>query len=53
MSKTCDKRRPYFLSAVPQSDLVRKFTLYSGTLITTFFITGILATFLINARLAG
>ncbi len=53
MSKTCDKRRPYLLSALPQSDLVRKFTLYSGALITTFFITGILSTFLINARLAG
>ena len=53
MSKTCDKRRPYLLSAVPQSDLVRKFSLYSGALMTTFFITGILATFLIKARLAG
>ncbi len=53
VSKTCDKRRPYLLSAVPQSDLVRRLVMKSGALITTFFIAGILATFLINARFAG
>ena len=53
MSKTCDKRRPYLLSALPQSEMVRKFTMYSGALIAAFFISGILATILIKSRITG
>jgi len=53
MSNTLDKRRPYLLSAVPESDLIRKLSIYSAGLITTFFLAGVLATYMINARLSG
>lgn len=53
ISQTRDKRRPYLLSAVPQFNLVRKYTFNASALITTFFIAGALATFFINVRLAS
>lgn len=53
MVKTCDKRRPYLLSAIPQSSLISNYTFYSNILIVIFFISGALATWLINTRLAG
>ncbi|MEE9552433.1 MAG: GIDE domain-containing protein [Gammaproteobacteria bacterium] len=53
VGKTNDKRRPYLLSAIPQSSLIKKYSMYSSVLIIAFFLSGLLATFLINARLAG
>jgi len=53
LSKTCDSRRPYLLSALPQSDLVKRYSWYSSGLIATFFIAGILATWMIGVRLSG
>jgi len=53
LSKTCDSRRPYLLSASPQSDLVKRYSWYSSGLIVTFFIAGILATWMIGVRLSG
>lgn len=50
---THDMRRPFLLSAVPEKELVKKYVTYSSVCITGFFITGILATFLISSRLAG
>lgn len=53
LSKTCDSRRPFLLSALPQSDLVKRYSWYSTGLIVTFFVAGILATWMIVARLSG
>jgi len=53
LSKTCDLRRPYLLSALPQSDLLKRYSWYSTGLIITFFVAGILSTWLIGLRLAG
>ena len=53
LSKTCDLRRPYLLSALPQSDLLKHYSWYSTGLIVTFFVAGILSTWLIGLRLAG
>jgi hypothetical protein len=53
LSKTCDSRRPFLLSALPQSDLVKRYSWYATGLIVMFFVTGILATWMIGARLSG
>ena len=53
MTKTCDKRRPYILSAIPQYALIKKYKYYSTGLIVMFFISGTFATWMINLRLAG
>jgi hypothetical protein len=52
MSNTRDRRRPYLLSAVSQSDMIRRFYYYSISLIILFFICGAIATWLIGVRLA-
>ncbi len=53
LAKTCDSRRPFLLSALPQSDLVKRYSWYSTGLIVTFFVAGILATWMIGARFSG
>jgi hypothetical protein len=53
LSKTCDSRRPFLLSALPQSDLVKRYSIYAAALIVTFFIAGTLATWMIGGRLSG
>jgi hypothetical protein len=53
LGKTCDTRRPYLLSALPQSDLLKRYSWYSTGLIVTFFVAGILSTWLIGLRLVG
>lgn len=53
LSKTCDSRRPFLLSALPQSDLVKRYSLYATSLIVTFFIAGVIATWMIGIRLSG
>ena len=53
MSKTCDKRRPYLLSAISEATLIKMFSHYSTMLIIIFFAAGALATFLISVRLAS
>jgi len=53
MGKTCDKRRPYILSAVPESDLVSRYKLYYRASMIVFFASGAAATWLITLRLAG
>jgi len=53
LSKTCDSRRPFLLSALPQSDLVKRYSIYATGLIMTFFIAGALATWMIGIRLSG
>jgi hypothetical protein len=53
LSKTCDSRRPFLLSALPQSDLVKRYSIYAAALIVTFFIAGTLATWMIGVRLTG
>lgn len=52
LAKTRDSRRPFLLSALPQSDLVKRYSWYSTGLIVTFFVAGILATWMIAARLS-
>lgn len=53
MGKTCDRRRPYILSALPESDLVKRYRLYYRAGLVAFFISGALATWLISLRLTG
>ena len=53
LSKTCDSRRLYLLSALPQSDLVKRYSWYSSGLIVTFFVAGMLATWMISVRISG
>ncbi len=53
LSKTCDHRRPYLLSALPQSDLLKRYSRYSTCLIITFFVAGMIATWMIGIRLSG
>lgn len=53
INNTCDLRRPYLLSAFSEHKLVKKYAMNAGLCITVFFITGILATWLIGIRLAG
>ncbi len=48
IGKTQDKRRPYLLSALPQSALIRRWHYYSVALITLFFISGSLAIWIFN-----
>ena len=52
LSKTCDSRRPFLLSALPQSDLVKRYSMYATGLIMTFFIAGAVATWMIGVRLS-
>ncbi len=52
MGKTGDTRRPYVLSAVTESRLLKRLTRYSIFGITGFFLAGILAVWLIGIRLA-
>ena len=53
MTKTCDSRRPYILSALPQNSLVKRFHFYSIALIILFFTSGVAATWLISQRISG
>ena len=53
LSKTCDHRRPYLLSALPQSDLLKRYSRYSTCLIITFFVAGMIATWMIGIRISG
>lgn len=53
MGKTCDRRRPYILSAVPETDLVSRYTFYNRAGKMLFFICGAAATWLITLRLTG
>jgi len=51
LSRTNDSRRPYLLSAILQETLIKRMAWYSGSLISLFFIAGVIATWLINLRL--
>jgi len=53
LARTHDRRRPFLLSALPQQSLVIRYRLYSGALILLFFLSGAIATWAINLRLAG
>ena len=53
LSKTCDKRRPYILSAISQSALIKRFNYYSVGLIVVFFVSGAFASWMISLRMAG
>ena len=53
MSKTCDSRCPYILSAVPQNRLVRRLYHYSLGLLFLFFVCGTIVTWLIGLRLSN
>lgn len=53
MSDTRDGRRPYLLSVLAESGLVKKYGKNAGLCITAFFIAGILAVWLIGIRLSG
>lgn len=53
MSKTCDSRRPYILSALPQDGLVRRFHYYSLALIILFFAAGTFAAWMIGVRMSS
>lgn len=53
IGKTCNKRRPFLLSAVPEQDLVKQFGLYSAAGIGVFFVCGIIAAWMIITRLGG
>lgn len=53
LGKTCDSRRPYLLSALPQSDLLKRYSWYSTGLIVTFFVAGMIAAWMIGIRLSG
>lgn len=53
LGKTCDSRRPFLLSAVPQSDLIKRYSRYAIGLIIIFFVAGTLATWMIGVRLSG
>lgn len=53
LSKTCDKRRPYILSAIPQASLIKRYYFYSIGLIVLFFVAGIFASWMISLRMAG
>lgn len=53
LGKTCDTRRPFLLSALPQSDLVKRYSRYAAGLIILFFIAGTLATWMISVRLSA
>ena len=52
MSNTRDRRRPYLLSAMSQSSLIKRYYYYSSSLIILFFICGTIATWMIGVRLA-
>lgn len=53
IGKTCDKRRPYLLSAYPQSVTISKYNRYSCLLLSIFFIAGMISTWLLSVRLSG
>lgn len=53
LSATHDRRRPYLLSAVPQSALVKRFHNYAVSFIILFFVSGIIATWSIGIRLSS
>ena len=50
MGKTCDKRRPYLLSAVPEPSLVKRYNLYAFAGITVFFVAGVIGSWMIIIR---
>jgi hypothetical protein len=53
LGKSCDSRRPFLLSALPQSDLVKRYSRYAAGLIIIFFVAGTLATWMISVRLSA
>ncbi len=53
IGKTCDRRRPFILSAVEEDDLVKSYALYYRFGKIMFFVCGALATWLITLRLSG
>lgn len=53
LGKTCDSRRPFLLSALPQSELIKRYSRYATGLIIIFFVAGTLATWMIGVRLSG
>ncbi len=53
LGKTCDRRRPYILSALPEPDLVMRYKYFYRGGLLAFFVTGALASWLIGLRLAG
>lgn len=53
MTKTCDRRRPYLLSAVSQEALIKRYHFFSIGLISLFFICGAFATWFISLRMTG
>lgn len=46
-------RRPFLLSALPQTALTRRFRFAAFALLTGFFLTGALGTFMVGARFTG
>ncbi len=52
LGKTCDLRRPYLLSALPEYNLAKRYRWYSTALLATFFIAGACATWMISIRLS-
>lgn len=53
LGKTCDRRRPYLLSSLPQSNLVRRFSLYATACMLAFLLAGPVTAWMILLRLAG
>lgn len=53
LGKTCDKRRLYILSAIPQDALIRRYHYKAVGLIMLFFACWGLATWMMNLRLNG
>ena len=53
MTKTCDRRRPYMLSAVSQESLIKRYHYFAVGLISMFFLAGAISTWLISLRITG
>lgn len=52
MNKTNDRRRPFILSAIEESDLIQRLHIYSVLSLSLFILCGSLSTWLISIRLA-
>jgi EF hand len=50
MSKTQDTRKPYILSAIPESQLIKQLNIYIALFLSMFFLFGIPAAVIITAR---
>ncbi len=50
MGETHDRRRPYLLSAYPQSDLITRYHRYAIALLTSFVILGVVFAWMLSIR---